>query len=158
MIWQNTTIIKGNIIFTGYENEYGKYASSFYKAKDDLVVLAKIEKFPNNPNYHYFLITQNTRTGELDIIERRGYEYITESYGFLYNNNRLDQLEPVASMNDINSSILFVFDSDSIGDGCSTCSSELSISGSTLIVGLFDSVILVSFSKFTSSSYNLSYS
>ena len=90
------------LLQTGYENEYGKYASSFYKAEDDLVVLAKIEKFPNNPNYHYFLITQNTRTGELDIIERIGYEYITESYGFLYNNNRLDQLEPVASMNDIN--------------------------------------------------------
>ena len=83
------------LLQTGYENEYGKYASSFYKAEDDFVVLSKVEKFPNNPNYHYFLITQNMRTGELDIIERRNYEYITESYGFLYNNNRLDQLEPV---------------------------------------------------------------
>ena len=57
-----------------------------------------------------------------------------------------------------NSETCLVFAKDNIGAGCSTCSNELDILGSTLIVGLLDNVILVSFSKLTSSSYKLSYS
>ena len=89
------------IIQTGYENEFGKYASSFYKAEEDYVVLSKIQKFDNIPNQHYFLIVQNIKTGELDIIEKVDYEFITETYGFLYDNSVLDSLEPVdpTSMN-----------------------------------------------------------
>lgn len=83
------------IIQTGYENEFGRYSSSFYKANDEYIVLKKIEKFPMNPNHQYYLIVQNTRTSELDIIERKQYEYNTETYGFLYNNSYLDRLEPV---------------------------------------------------------------
>lgn len=83
------------IIQTGYENEFGKYASSFYEADDDYMVLAKIQKFRNHPDHHYFLIIQNTNTGELDIIEKIDYEFITETYGFLYNNSSLDKLKPV---------------------------------------------------------------
>lgn len=83
------------IIQTGYENEYGKYASSFYMADDDYVVLNKIQKFDNIEDQHYFLIVQNIKTGELDIIEKIDYEFITETYGFLYNNSELDKLKPV---------------------------------------------------------------
>ena len=79
----------------GYENEFGKYASSFYEADDDYVILAKIQKFPNKPNQHYYLITQNISTGELGLIEKIDYEFITESYGFLYDNSILDQLKPI---------------------------------------------------------------
>lgn len=87
------------VIQTGYENEFGKYSSSFHMAENDYVVLAKIQKFINNPNHHYFLIVQNINTGELDIIERIGYEFITENYGFLYNNSVLDNLEPITDPN-----------------------------------------------------------
>lgn len=80
---------------TGYENEFGKYASSYYEAIDDYVVLSKVQKFQDNPNHHYFLIVQNIRTGELDIIEKIDYEFITETYGFLFNNSALDRLEPI---------------------------------------------------------------
>lgn len=83
------------IIQTGYENEFGKYASSVQTADDDLVVLKKIQKFTDNPNHHYFLIVQNTRTGELDYIEKINYEFITETYGYLFNNDKLDKLEPI---------------------------------------------------------------
>lgn len=83
------------IIQTGYENEFGKYASSFYKASDDYVVLNKVQKFENIEDQHYFLIVQNIRTGELDIIEKIDYEFITETYGFLYDNSKLDSLKPV---------------------------------------------------------------
>ena len=44
------------IIQTGYENEFGKYASSYYQADTEYVVLAKIQKFEDKPNHHYFLI------------------------------------------------------------------------------------------------------
>lgn len=83
------------IIQTGYENEFGKYASSVYKSDDEYVVLNKIQKFNEIPNQHYFLIIQNTRTGELDYIEKNNYEFITETYGYLYNNEKLDSLNPV---------------------------------------------------------------
>ena len=89
------------IIQTGYENEYGKYASSYYKAEDDYLVLAKIQKFSDHYNNHYFLIVQNLNTKELDIIEKIDYEFITETYGFLYNNSVLDNLEPVKNPDDI---------------------------------------------------------
>lgn len=89
------------IIQTGYENEYGKYASSFHKAEDDYLVLAKIQKFSDHYNHHYFLIVQNLNTKELDMVEKIDYEFITETYGFLYNNKVLDNLEPVKNPDDI---------------------------------------------------------
>lgn len=89
------------IIQTGYENEFGRYSSSFYEASDDLVVLAKIQKFSDKPNHHYFLIVQNSRTQELDLIEKIDYEFITESYGYLNENSALDRLVPVTDVNEI---------------------------------------------------------
>lgn len=83
------------IIQTGYENEFGKYASSFYTADGDYVILDKIQKFEDIKDQHYFLITQNIETGQLDIIEKIDYEFITETYGFLYNNSKLDELSPI---------------------------------------------------------------
>lgn len=85
------------IIQTGYENEFGKYSSSYHVAENDYVVLSKIQKFNDRPNHHYFLIVQNINNGELDIIERIGYEPITETYGYLNNNSTLDRLEPVTN-------------------------------------------------------------
>lgn len=82
------------IIQTGYENEFGKYASSFYQANSEYIVLAKIQKFQEHHNQHYYLIIQDLETGMLDIIEKIDYEFITETYGFLYNNSMLDNLEP----------------------------------------------------------------
>ena len=58
------------IIQTGYENEFGKYASSFYQANSEYIVLAKIQKFQEHHNQHYYLIIQDLETGMLDIIEK----------------------------------------------------------------------------------------
>ena len=89
------------LIQTGYENEFGKYASSFLEANDEYIVLAKIQKFHEQLNQHYFLITKNLSTNELDIIERIDYEFITETYGYLYDNSKLDRLEPISENGDI---------------------------------------------------------
>lgn len=85
------------LIQTGYENEFGKYASSFHVSDDEYIVLRKIQKFQDHHDHHYFLIIQNTTTGELDIIEKIDYEFITETYGFLYNNSSLNKLEPISN-------------------------------------------------------------
>ena len=80
------------IIGTGYETEFGQNSSSFIKSKGNYVVVDKISKFINKPNYHYYLIVMNTETNELDVIERISYKHITESYGYKYNNEYLDVL------------------------------------------------------------------
>ena len=82
------------LLGTGYEPAFAKESSSYIVADDDYIVLAKINKFSfgNLKNHHYWLILQNKRTFEYDVIERIPYEYVSESYGFLYNNDYLDKL------------------------------------------------------------------
>ena len=81
------------IIETGYENRFGDYSSSIIKAHDDYKVIAKVSKFSFAPNHHYWLFIENLRTHELDVVERVSYQYVTESYGYLYNNEYMDNLE-----------------------------------------------------------------
>ena len=80
------------IIETGYEIRFGDYSSSISKADTDYQVIAKISKYSFAPNHHYWLILKNLKENKLDIQERICYEHITESYGFLYNNQYLDNL------------------------------------------------------------------
>lgn len=88
-------IIDGEVAYvqTGNEQLFGEYSSSMIRADGDLQVLAKIPKFSNMPNYHYYLICINERTGCLDVIERVSYKHITESYGYLINNDYLDSIK-----------------------------------------------------------------
>lgn len=80
------------IIQTGYENEFGEKSNSFETNKSDFVVLHKISKF-SFTDEHYYLIVQNLKTFEYDVIERVSYNYNTESYGFLWDNSRIDRLD-----------------------------------------------------------------
>ena len=82
------------IIETGYEIRYGDYASSVLRADANYQVIAKISKFSFAPDHHYWLILRNTEDNKLDVVERISYEHITESYGYLYNNEVLDSLQP----------------------------------------------------------------
>ena len=81
------------IIQTGYENRFGDYSASIIKMEDDYEVLAKISKFSRIPNHHYILIVRNMRTNQLHVITRISYNHLTESYGYLYNNKIMDQLD-----------------------------------------------------------------
>ena len=80
------------IIETGYEIRFGDYSSSISRTDDDYQVIAKISKYSFAPNHHYWLILKSVNSNKLDIQERISYEHITESYGFLYNNQYLDNL------------------------------------------------------------------
>lgn len=80
------------IIETGYEIRFGDYSSSMTKADADYQVIAKISKYSFAPNHHYWLILKNVHENKLDIQERISYEHVTESYGYLFNNQYLDSL------------------------------------------------------------------
>lgn len=80
------------IVQTGYETEFGRNSSSHVVNDSDYVVLHKINKFEGK-NDHYYLIVQDIHTGVYDIIERISYNYNTESYGYLWNNDRIDKLK-----------------------------------------------------------------
>ena len=80
------------VIETGYEIRFGDYSSSISRADANYRVVAKISKYSFAPNHHYWLILENTEEKKLDIQERISYEHITESYGFLYNNQYMDNL------------------------------------------------------------------
>ena len=58
------------IISTGQEDQFGEYSSNFIRADSNYVVVAKIPKFNNNPNIHYWLILLDPVKDELTCIER----------------------------------------------------------------------------------------
>ena len=80
------------ILETGYEIRFGDFSSSITKADADYRVLGKVSKFSFAPNHHYWLLLENCKTHELDVVERISYQYITESYGYLYNNEYIDSI------------------------------------------------------------------
>lgn len=79
------------LIQTGYETEFGECSTSYVTSDADYEVVDKIQKFSFNNN-HYFLILRNIHTGEYDVVERVSYKYNTESYGYMWDNSRLDAI------------------------------------------------------------------
>ena len=80
------------ILETGYEIRFGDLSSSVTAADSDYKVVAKITKFSFSPNHHYYLILEDQKNKRLDMVERISYHHITETYGYLYNNEYLDNL------------------------------------------------------------------
>lgn len=79
------------IIQTGYETEFGRNSTSYVVADANYKVIHKIQKFTFNNN-HYYLILENLDTGEFDMVERVTYKHNTESYGYMWDNHRIDGL------------------------------------------------------------------
>ena len=79
------------IVHTGYENQFGQYSTSYVKAKNTYTVVAKIKKFELS-NSNYYLIVYNNDTSEYDYILRTPCHHNTENYGYLWNNERLDNM------------------------------------------------------------------
>ena len=86
--------IKGEVPLngTGYENEFGRHSSSFVLADANYELVHKIPKFTHMPGYVYLAVLRNLETGEYTVRERKQTEHITENYGFMYNNEDLDEL------------------------------------------------------------------
>ncbi len=81
------------IIGTAYENKFGDRSPSILQLDSDYYIVGKISKFKNNPDNIYYLIVLNKTTGELDYIERTPYQYVTETYGILYDNKWMDDIK-----------------------------------------------------------------
>lgn len=71
------------LIYTGYENAFGKYADSITKSEKNFKVISVISKFPNFPRHIYVYVVQDIFTGVFDVIEVKHYESYSESHGYL---------------------------------------------------------------------------
>ena len=80
-------------VMTGYEQGFGDRSSSIIKADAEYEVVAKISKFKDSPQQHYFLILRNLSNNQLSYVERQEYIYSTETYGYAYDTRTLDALE-----------------------------------------------------------------
>lgn len=79
-------------ISTGYENEYGRYSSSFHVQESPSVVIGRVQKYSALPNYHYFMITKSEDEKQLDLLEVAPYKHVAETYGYLYDNTVIESL------------------------------------------------------------------
>lgn len=71
------------LIYTGYENAFGKYADSITRSERNYKVLDVISKFPNMPRHIYLYIVQDVMTGLYDVIDIRHYESYAETHGYI---------------------------------------------------------------------------
>lgn len=79
-------------VSTGFETQFGKLSSSYERTDRPYTVVGKIQKFTDKPNYHYFLILLDEKTGVLKLIERSKFIHNTESFGTVFNNENVDRL------------------------------------------------------------------
>ena len=96
---QTMQLTKGEYAYisTGYENQYGKFSSTYQESQYDFVVVSKVMKF--NATRHinssnFTLILQNPKQKILHIVNRVDYRYISESYGYTLQTDFLDSLVP----------------------------------------------------------------
>jgi DNA-directed RNA polymerase beta subunit len=79
------------LVYTNFENQVGKYSTAGFKeAKNDYTVIEKIVK----NDYNYVLIVQNKYTLEYGMFTREECQFLTEHYGFKWDNTLIDSLEP----------------------------------------------------------------
>lgn len=83
-------------IQTRYENIFGKHSSAYKRLDGSWEVTHKIHKFPRSgtKSYVYMLVIYNKDTNTYDMIERCEAENLVEKFGYLYNNDTMDSLEP----------------------------------------------------------------
>jgi DNA-directed RNA polymerase beta subunit len=78
------------LVYTNFENQVGKYSTAGYKkAKRDYVVIGKIEK----NKYNYVLVVMDLETKEYGILTREECKFLTEHYGFKWNNDQIDSYD-----------------------------------------------------------------
>lgn len=90
----NQTVVKNEgeapLVCTNFEPQVGEYTIDGYKKLDeDCIILEKIKKNKLN----YVLIVENTKTGKIFMVKRKEVCWLTEHYGFKYNNDVIDNKE-----------------------------------------------------------------
>lgn len=78
------------LVYTNFENQVGKYSTAGYKmSHGNYKVIQRIDK----NEYNYVLIVQDLETLEYTIFNREECEWLTEHYGFQWNNEKIDSLK-----------------------------------------------------------------
>lgn len=78
------------MVLTNFENQFGAYSDlGFYDAGEDFEIIGKVIK---NENV-YYLIIHKLESDQYDYIERRNEFWLTEKYGFKFDNNKIDNLK-----------------------------------------------------------------
>lgn len=80
------------LIQTGYEDEYGRYSSSYITSDENYDVVGVIPKYDTYPKHHYLVLLKQTNGNKYHLVERISYHHITETFGYLINNDKLDSL------------------------------------------------------------------
>lgn len=116
-------------ISTGYENIYGELSSPFVTAGADYKIVAKIPKFTMAKDHIYYLVYFDTCAGKYDVYEVTPYEYITESNGYLKDNNALLTKNPgdVIKKNEVISKTLSYDEYNNRKDGVNLLTCYLAI-------------------------------
>lgn len=76
-------------IQTGYEMEFGRNSSSFISANQDMEVIGIVPKFSYDPKHQYYVFTIDNDS-VIHVFERKEYKHVTENYGYLFDNNKID--------------------------------------------------------------------
>ena len=79
------------LIFSGFENQVGKYSSGYKKIKEDQEY-ELIYVFEKN-KYNKIYLFKDKKTGIHDIVFRTEAENLTEHFGIKYNNDYLDNMK-----------------------------------------------------------------
>lgn len=69
--------------FTGWENQFGKYLNSYYKADKTYEVIAKIIRHSSFPQISYLLVVKEVGTNNYDTIKVNHYEKLSDKHGYL---------------------------------------------------------------------------
>ena len=79
-------------IQTGYEMEFGKNSSSYITVDEDMEVIGCVSKFSDYPTHHFYLFALSEKDQTLHVFERKEYKHVTENYGYLLDNSKIDTL------------------------------------------------------------------
>ena len=76
--------------FTGWENQFGKYLNSYYKADSSYEVVAKIIRHSSFPQMSYLLVVKEVGTKNYDTIRVNHYEKLSDKHGYLRPFTKMD--------------------------------------------------------------------
>ena len=77
-------------IQTGYEMGFGMNSSSHIATDKPYTVIGTVSKFSGHPTHHYYCFCVNDDDKSIVLFERKEYKHITENYGYLFDNHRID--------------------------------------------------------------------
>lgn len=94
---QSLTLLNPDVprLSTGWENVLGKRNKnrSFIQLDGTWEVMDIIPKFTSKNNQIYTIVVYNEETDTYDMLEKQVTENLPEKFGFVYNNDRMDQLK-----------------------------------------------------------------